>query len=143
MIRRFILIGFYLMMLAGCSGKPSESAIADQIEQKINQQFGVDFVQIDALKRINGRTKNDGKYIAKVAYDIVFTKDVDDVAREMLDATNQPPANSPEAALTSVLAGVGAIGLRVTFGKFKQGDRKHIIAMLRFAKWDDGWVLVK
>jgi len=139
----FLLIVCGLSLMVGCSREPSESTMAIQIEQQINQQFGVEFVNITNFHKTNGKKDGDGEYIANVEYDIVFTKDVDEVAINMIYGEQQSTLSNSEAAVRDVLAGVGAIGLQMAFGKFKKGDKKHIKSTQKFAKWDDGWLLIE
>lgn len=122
-MKQIILIGCCLAMLAGCSGKPSESFMANQVNQKIHQKVGVEFVQIENFVKINGREEGDRKYLADVEYDIVFTK-------------------GPGAVAKDKSAKWGKMQLQMLLGSFKKGGKKHIKASLLFAQSENGWVLV-
>lgn len=124
---KFVVVACCFGLLAGCSSTPSESEIADQIQTRMNQEIGSDFIEINDLEKTNGREEGENKYIADVEYDMEFTKGADEVSSSMAGGPN----------------GFVAMGMLMTLGKFKEGDVRHVKASYTFAKSEKGWVIVK
>jgi len=127
-----VLFAACMALLAGCSGTPGESAIAKQIEQTTNKQFGVDFVHVDDLEKTNGRKEGDNNYIADVVFDLEYTKNSDQVVDEM---TKNTPAGMGRS--------IAAMTLKSIVGEFKAGDTKHVETTVKLSKSENGWVLIK
>jgi len=120
------ILAICMALLAGCSGTPSESDMTEQLEQSLNKTFGVEFVEVNNLEKINGREDGE-KYIADVAYDLQFIKSSKEVGKA-----------------SGVWFGAGVMAVEMMLGKFKAGDTKHIDSQsLTFAQSENGWVLIK
>jgi hypothetical protein len=109
------------MLLAACSGAPSDSRMASQIAGQFNQEFGTNFVQVEHLSESKGHMDGKTRYIADVTYELKFTKSL----AEVRDAAGP----------------VQALELDVLYGDFHAGDTKHISNRVVFEKTDKGWVL--
>jgi len=115
-----IMIVAFMAVLAGCSGVPSETVMSEQIVQSTNKQFGVAFIEVKNLEKLNGREDGE-KYIADVSYDVEFTKSSTEVGK----------------AIGNTMI------IEMVFGKFESGDSKHIDSQsFKFAQSENGWVLV-
>jgi len=122
---KLIILATCMAVLAGCSGAPSESVMSGQIQKTLNKEFGVEFVEVKDLEKLNGREDGE-KYIADVAYDLKFTKSSKDVGKAM-----------------GIGVGAGTM-VEMMLGKFKAGDTKHIDSQsIKFAKSENGWIAVK
>jgi len=144
---KLTILAACMALLAGCSGTPSESEMSSQIEQQMNNMYGVEFVKIESLEKTNGREEGENKYIADVSYDVVYTKSADQVA-ESADVSSIPGLSN----LSSIpgLSQSGGFGkdlvkttIKSSLGNFKAGDTKHTKAKIPFVKSENGWVLAQ
>jgi hypothetical protein len=118
---RFLAAILACTLLAACSSTPSDSRMASQIAGQFNQEFGTDFVQVEHLSESKGHMDGMTRYVAKVTYELKFTKSLGQVR----DAAGP----------------VQAMELMVLFGDFHPGDTKHMANRVVFEKTDKGWVL--
>jgi len=139
---KWLIFAACIVLLAGCSNKPSESVMADQIEHSINQQFGVEFIEVEDLEKINARKNGDDKYIADLAFDIEYTKSLAEVGAAMREDSPAHP-NAPQVMTQVLLSSFATMGLKAAFGDFKKGDKKHVENQFTFVKSENGWVLMK
>jgi hypothetical protein len=109
------------MALTACSGGPSNSRMASQIAEQFNQEFGINFVQVNDLGVSKGHKDGDKRYVADVHYILTFTRSL--------------------AEVRDKAGPVQAMELMVLYGDFHAGDTKHISNRVVFDKTGKGWVL--
>jgi len=136
---KLTILAACMALLAGCSGTPSESEMSSQIEQQMNNMYGVEFVKIENLEKTNGREEGENKYIADVSFDVVYTKSIDQVA-ESADLSSIPGMSQMGGFLGG---GMVKSVIKSSLGNFKEGDTKHNKAKIPFVKSENGWVLAQ
>ncbi len=119
-----------VLLVAGCSSKPGEESIRQQVTERLYQQYGEAVFEVVNFSKVNGFPRDDNTYIAEVEYDLRFKIDLEDAAKAM-----QPESDNIFAA------GMKAATLGLTFGDFKAGDLKHKKERVRFVRADKGWLL--
>ena len=116
--------------LVARSGSPGSSAMANAIGRGMNEQFGMELVEIDNLKKIDAYQGGDGSYKAKVSFDIRFLQGHEAIDKQMQLA---------EQNRLSVNAAMG-LGAAMRFGDFKKGDIRHLEPTeVTFRKSEQGW----
>ena len=118
---RLIIALAVCVALTACSGGPSDSRMASQIAGQFNQEFDIDFVQVNDLGVSKGHKDGDKRYVADVHYVLKFTRSL--------------------AEVRDKAGPVQAMELAVMFGDFHVGDTKHISNRVVFDKTDKGWIL--
>ena len=121
------LLGCMIVLLSACSGTPSESSMAEQIESGMNQAVGFEFVEVKNLKKINGIQESDSSYLAQLEFDLYFPKSIEQVVAPLGGRMQR------EMAGFKLGATVG--------GAFAADDTRHRAVNYRFAKSENGWVL--
>ncbi|WP_163932621.1 hypothetical protein [Paraferrimonas sp. SM1919] len=112
------------LLLLGCSGKPSDSEVFEQITASITTPNVYKVVDIE---RLNGWME-DQQYVVEVNYTIMFTNDIENAAKHM-------------AKQSGFLGGLGAMALKMQFGDFKKGDTRSITHAFHFRQTENGWRL--
>lgn len=136
-----LMLAVLVAALSACSGAPSESTMASQIQSMVNSKIGTEFVKVDNLKKVNGMLDG-GKYIADLAYDVTFTKGVDQVVQELMQKSGKNEFNTGGIGL-QLMRNQLTMGLQSMLGNFKAGDIKHMKDKVKFAKSENGWVLIQ
>lgn len=121
-----------LLILAGCSGKPSSNEMAQQIEASLQGNGGADLFKIENFQKLNGFEKDNNTYIADVRYDLVFKKGIKEIAQQL----QQDAKTSP---LGTFAAGFGVLALQMQYGEFKAGHRVPKEDKVTFIHTENGW----
>lgn len=119
-----------LMLLAGCSSKPTDEAIRQQVTARLQQQYGDAIFEVINFSKVNGIPRDRNTYIAEVEYDLRFK-----VGLEGATAALQQSSGSIFAA------GMQAAALGMTYGDFKAGDTLHKKERVRFVRAEKGWLI--
>jgi len=127
-----IVFLFAILLLTGCSGKPSNDEIEEQVVGNLLSDGGEEIFQIENFKKINGFEKDSKTYIADVKYDLVFRKGIKELAKHL----KQESKGSPLGAFG---AGFGIMALQMQYGNFKAGHRVTKEEKVTFIKTENGW----
>lgn len=120
-----------LCFLFGCSQRPSDDVIQEQIFEYILSDGGDSVYKIENFKKINGFEESDKVYLAKVQYDLVFQKSF----REL---EIQSKLNS-QGGLSVLQTGVILMALRMQYGNFQKGYRTTKSEEVTFINTEKGW----
>jgi hypothetical protein len=133
-VKNYFVAFFLTLLLAACTGKPSDSDIEEQIVAfMMNDDLSRDFVSINSIEKINGFEKNSNTYIAVVRYEIEFKKSLDDF-RETLTSRS---GDILERMQVNIAVGV----LKRQYGNFSAGQKMEETREFTFINTDNGWVL--
>ena len=121
-----------LFILAGCSGKPSNRQIENEVVKNVLSDGGNELFQVENFVKTNGFEKSEHTYIADVKYDLVFKKSLEEVAQQLKNESQ----GSPFGALGS---GLGILALNMQFGNFEAGQRVNKEEKVTFIKTENGW----
>ncbi len=119
-----------LLMLAGCSSKPTDEAIREQVTARLLQEYGDAIFEVVNFSKVNGIPRDSNTYIAEVEYDLRFK-----VGLEGATAALQQNNGSIFAA------GMQAAALGMAYGDFKPGDTLHKKERVRFVRAEKGWLI--
>lgn len=119
-----------LLVLAGCSSKPSDEAIREQITNRLQQPYGGTIFEVVNFSKVNGIPRDGNNYIAEVEYDLRFKVGLDDAATALKQVSDNIFA-----------AGMKAAALGVTYGDFKAGDTQHKKERIPFIRTEKGWLI--
>ena len=119
-----------LLMLAGCSSKPTDEAIREQVTARLLQEYGDTIFEVVNFSKVNGIPRDRNTYIAEVEYDLRFK-----VGLEGATAALQKNNGSIFAA------GMRAAALGMAYGDFKAGDTLHKKERVRFVRAEKGWLI--
>ncbi len=119
-----------LILLAGCSSKPSEVEIREQVTTRLQQEYGSTIFEVVNFAKVNGIPRDRNTYIAEVEYDLRFKVSL----QEATSALQQEGTNI-------FTAGLKAAALGVTYGDFKAGDTMHKKERVRFVRAEKGWLI--
>jgi len=119
-----------VLLITGCSNKPSDDAIRQQVTDQLTEEYGTAIFDVTNFKKINGIPRDDNTYIAEVEYDLQFKVNLENAAKAL-----QPESDNIFAA------SMKAASLGITFGDFKAGDIQHKKARVRFIRTDKGWMI--
>lgn len=134
---KFVLAGLLTAVVtAGCSGKPSDGAIADLIAESYGTVNDEPWVEVEDFERTNGMKRDDGTYVADVKFEIQFLKDFKEVGAELAKSSEGNPL-----AKAMLWAQIGALKMR--FGEFKAGDRVSQVDRIALVKTEQGWQLAE
>jgi len=131
MLKKIIMIVVTIVAIAGCSSTPSSGKIEklyfDAMGGKDNE-----ICKFENFKKNNGLKENENTYIAEISYDIVFKKSLVEIKNEMNDGKQKEQ-----------LPGfVNILGLLLTYGDFKAGERQHKDVKVTLIKKEKGWEIV-
>lgn len=133
-MKKISLILMLVFIVLGCSSsKPSERDIKKQMEEYMMQGAGSEIFKIKNFKKTDGLKKGDKTYIANVEYNLVFKKDVEEVAKKLKDESQ----NSPFGAFMNT--NLALMALKMKYGDFKAG---HVVSQkeeVRLISTDKGW----
>lgn len=119
-----------VVLLAGCSSKPTDEAIRDHVTAKLQQEYRSAIFEVVNFAKVNGIPRDRNTYIAEVEYDLRFKVGLDGAAQALQQAGE---------GLFS--AGLKAAALGVTYGDFKAGDLRHKKERVRFVRSEKGWLI--
>lgn len=119
-----------LLVLTGCSSKPSDEAIREQVTARLQQPYGGTIFEVVNFSKVNGIPRDDNNYIAEVEYDLRFKVGLDRAATVL-----------QQAGENIFTAGLKAAALGVTYGDFKAGDTVHKSERVRFVRAEKGWLI--
>ncbi len=119
-----------LMLLAGCSSKPSDQMIEEQVSTRLQQEYGSAIFEVVNFTKVNGIPRDRNTYVAEVEYDLRFK-----VGLQGATAALQEEGDSIFSA------GLKAAALGVTYGDFKAGDTLHKQERVRFVRAEKGWLI--
>ncbi|MFO7592760.1 MAG: hypothetical protein R6X15_01775 [Pseudomonadota bacterium] len=119
-----------LMLLAGCSSKPTDEEVREQVTGRLEQEYGTPIFEVVNFAKVNGIPRDRNTYFAEVEYDLRFKVGLDKAAT----ALQQEGENL-------FTAGLKAAALGVTYGDFKAGDMLHKKERVRFVRAEKGWLI--
>jgi len=119
-----------LLVLTGCSSKPSDEAIREQVTARLQQPYGGTIFEVVNFSKVNGIPRDDNNYIAEVEYDLRFKVGLDGATDALQQVSNNIFA-----------AGMKAAALGVTYGDFKAGDTLHKKERVHFIRSEKGWLI--
>lgn len=128
----FAFILSLVCILAGCSGRPSDSEIETQITGKFLSNGGEEIFAVENFKKTNGFEKDSKTYIADVRYELVFKKSLQELAQTLKNESQQSP-------FEAMGAGLGVMALKLQYGDFKAGHRVEKEEKVTFIKTENGW----
>ncbi|MDH5783996.1 MAG: hypothetical protein OEZ16_00125 [Chromatiales bacterium] len=114
------------LLLSGCTTKPNDEMIAQQVTQQRLQQYGDHIFEVINFRKVNGFPRSDNNYEAEVEYDLRFLIDLKDVT-----------ASSDNI----ISAGIETAALSLAYGNFKQGDIIHKKERVKFILSEKGWMI--
>lgn len=119
-----------LLVLTGCSSKPSDEAIRDQVTSRLQQPYGGTVFEVINIRKVNGIPRGSNNYIAEVEYDLHFKVGLDEAGTALKQVSDNIFA-----------AGMKAAALGVTYGDFKAGDTQHKKERIPFVRTEKGWLI--
>lgn len=122
------------VILAACSGKPSDRQIEKLVSEAMLSDGGAETYSISDFEKTNGLAKNEQLYIADVRYQLTFKKGFDELSDQVINA----PSDSP---FETVGAGFKLMTMRMQFGDFKAGDSITKEDRVQLIKTEQGWRL--
>ena len=129
-MRRLLVALVIALLLAGCSNRPDEESLRQQVTEQLLQRYSTTIFDVLNVHKTNGIPRDDNTYIAEVEYDLRFKVSLDQAA-----AALQQQSGSIFAA------GMEAARLGVTYGDFKAGDTLHRKERVRFVRAEKGWLI--
>lgn len=121
---------FVLILLTGCSSKPTDQAIQEQVTSRLQQEYGSAIFEVVNFTKVNGIPRDSNTYIAEVEYDLRFK-----VSLQGATAALQKEGDNIFSA------GLKAAALGVSYGDFKAGDTMHKSERVRFVRAEKGWLI--
>lgn len=131
-MRKLPFLFALIIILSGCSGKPSENDIEKQIVVNLLSNGGEEIFQVENFEKTNGFEKDSKTYIADVKYDLVFKKGIQELAQQLKTESQGSPFGA-------VGAGLGIMALQMQFGNFEAGHRIAKEEKVIFIKTENGW----
>lgn len=129
------------LSLAGCSDKPSNHILEQQIVQQVmgggaHEVLADPIVKVENFEKVNGFRKDSKTYIADLKYDLVFQKSLKEIAQQM----KKEEADSP---FSVAIGSGGVLILKMQFGDFEAGYRVTKKEKVTFLKTEKGWRIDK
>ena len=78
-----VILFLSILLLAGCSNKPSDSDISAQISQVLLANGADEFFTVDEVQKTNGFEKNKDTYIADIQYTLTFKVNADEAKAKL------------------------------------------------------------
>lgn len=125
-----------VILLVGCSGKPTDSEVEQQMVGNILSGGGSEIFQVENFQKVNGFEKDENTYIADVKYDLVFKTGVKDMAQQLEQKSEASP-------FSKLGAGLGIMALQMQYGNFEAGHRVTKEDKVTFIKTENGWRIEK
>lgn len=119
-----------LLVLAGCSSKPTDVTIREQVTARLQQPYNGSVFEVVNFRKVNGIPRDRNNYIAEVEYDLHFKVGLDEAATALKEVSDNIFA-----------AGLKAATLGVTCGNFKAGDTLHKKEQVHFVRSEKGWFI--
>lgn len=125
-----VIVLLALIFMAGCSSKPADEEIREQVSARLKQEYGSAIFEVVNFTKVNGIPRDRNTYIAEVEYDLRF--------KVSLDGATSALQKEGESLFT---AGLKVAALGVTYGDFKAGDLLHKKERVRFVRAEKGWLI--
>ncbi len=141
-LRRRAAIGALLfpifVTLTACSGTSSKQPNDDEVEQAIRMAVLTDgkeqVMSVENFKKLNGRLKPDGTYVADVSYDLVFSKSYTDLKLEYhVDGGKSAAQLGPVATVLYTF--------QANNGQWKAGSHFPMTNTIPLVKSEKGWII--
>lgn len=129
-----LALSLLLIILAGCSSKPSTSEIQSQVEKVILSEGRDKIFAVSDFEKVNGFSGSDTGYTADIKYSLVFKVGLS----ELQDNIRREAGNNDLGEFGAV---VGGAAMFFTFGNFKAGDKVPRQEKVEFIKTDNGWMI--
>ena len=123
-----IILFIVLIMFAGCSNKPSNSDIREQLVKLLQQKSADKIFKVKNIERINGFEQSHNIYIAHVRFDLTFRADSKELGRYIM---NSFYVNN--VATFIIINGYS--------NSFQKGDKIHQEKKIKLMKTDNGWMI--
>lgn len=131
---RRVIIASLLCVLWGCSGKPSNSDIQEQVEKVVLSEGRDKIFSVSDFEKVNGFSNASNVYTADIKYNLVFKVGLS----ELQDNIRSEAEDSGLGEFASVIGGAAML---FTFGNFKSGDKVQRQEKVEFIKTDNGWMI--
>jgi len=122
-----LLIISSLFLFIGCSNKPSDKEIEEQLIENFDASGISNMIEIEAFYKMNGYKENENTYVATVRYMMRFKYGLDE-----LQTPNQ-----------GLFDRFFIMAFRMKFGNFKKDDRGIVERDISLKKTDNGWHIIK
>lgn len=134
MLRILVVLSLSLF-IAACSGKPSNGELEKILLIELKADAPQAIYKVENFQKIDGLAQDATHYSADISYELVFTKSLNDIARQA--------ENAPGGPLDKLGAGMNLVTLSLLYGDFKVGDRLPRQQTLNLVKSENGWRLAR
>ncbi|MFD0949909.1 hypothetical protein ACFQ0F_05825 [Paraperlucidibaca wandonensis] len=131
-MKKLTFLFVLIFALIGCSDKPSDNEIEEQIVGNLLSNGGDEIFRIENFEKTNGFEKDSKTYIADVKYELVFKKSLHEVAQQLKQESQESPFGRMGAEL-------GVMALKMQFGSFEAGHKVSKEEKISFNKTENGW----
>ncbi len=132
---RIVLFLVIVLLFSGCSNKPSESEMEQQIHNAFVETADSQLFQFVNFEKINGFQQDDGKvYIAEIRYELEFKKGIEEIEEDLKKQFQKD-------IVGSIGSGLNVVALKIKYGDFKFGDSITYEEKKTFIKTENGWLL--
>ncbi len=122
-----LLIISSLFLFIGCSDKPSDKEIEEQLIENFEASGISELIEVEAFYKMNGYKENENTYVATVRYMMRFKYGLDE-----LQTVNQ-----------GLFDTFFIMALRMKFGNFKKDDRGVVERDISLKKTEKGWRIIE
>lgn len=147
-MKRHLLTILLLLLLAGCSGKPGDSELRNQVIPLLVTEDIKNYVEVKNLHKTNGYETDKNTYTVDIAYDLVFKISFAEMVQESQKAmqqtsnlTGNQSVDQFLGGMSSFFNGMGLLALKEEYGEFKAGDTFSKQDRVIFIKTENGWRL--
>jgi hypothetical protein len=127
------LIMTLCLLVAACSGAPSEDRVRSQVMASLMGHGADQLYDIEGFKVVSGHQADDGTYVAQVHYDLVLKKGVNKLPKE-LEA-------DPKLIRTVLKLGRALARAVIDGTPIHAGTHIPVDDEVTLVKGEDGWVL--
>lgn len=131
-ITLFLLVA---LLSVGCSNKPSESEMEQQVHNAFVETADSQLFRFINFEKTNGFQQDDGKvYIADIRYELEFKKGIEGIEEDL-------KSQFEKDIVGSIGSGFNVVALKIKYGDFKVGDSITYEEKKTFIKTENGWLL--
>ena len=121
------------LLVAACSGTPSEERVRSQVVASLTGHGADELFDVEGFKVVGGHQQDDGTYVAQVHYDLVLKKGVNKLPKE-LEA-------DPKLIRTVLKLGRALARAVINGTPIHAGTHVPVDDEVTLMKGADGWVL--
>lgn len=133
---KILPIALSALLLAACSGGPSEAEVEQQIVAHELKGMNAKVLDIDDFEKVNSYKDTPNTRVVEVSYDVVFKIGVDEIDTMIKEARLARSASAWTLARY-------ATDLQGTYGYKRKGDKVHMSKEYRFRETDNGWQMTR